>query len=93
MKLAVIGVNHKTAPVSLREKLSFGSDMGQAIGELSQLVKGCTIVSTCNRSELYFGIDEDADVIDDAVDGEDMPLSAGMQAVGQWLAKFKKHLI
>lgn len=88
MKLAVIGVNHKTAPVSLREKLSFGSDMGQAIGELSQLVKGCTIVSTCNRSELYFGIEEDADTADMA-DGEDVPLSAGMQAVSQWLAKFK----
>ncbi len=89
MKLAVIGVNHKTTPVSLREKLSFGSDMGQAIGELSQLVKGCTIVSTCNRSELYFGIEEDADTTADVADGEDVPLSAGMQAVSQWLAKFK----
>lgn len=86
MKLAVIGVNHKTAPVELRERLSFGSDMGQAISELSAQVNGCTIVSTCNRSELYFGID-DHSLTDEG--GDDAQSSKTLQAIGQWLADFK----
>lgn len=88
MKLAVIGVNHKTAPVELRERLSFGVDMGEAIGELRKMATGCTIVSTCNRSELYLGLDEQAtSVPDDAP--MNAPMSAPLLGVCQWLAKFK----
>lgn len=90
MKLAVIGVNHKTAPVSLRERLSFGSDMPQAIEQLSTLANGCTIVSTCNRSELYVGIVDDVGGQHESQDEQSGGLiSAKLQAIGEWLAEFK----
>lgn len=53
MKLVVVGVNHKTAPVALREKLAFGEDLLPALDSLKRLTYGSTIVSTCNRSEVY----------------------------------------
>ena len=54
MRLVVIGVNHKTAPVALRERLAFvGGDINIALGQLKHLTDGCVIVSTCNRTEIY----------------------------------------
>ncbi len=95
MKLAVIGINHKTAPVELREQLSFGADLGEGIKQLSTLTDGCTIVSTCNRSELYVGIDDvlSDEVLGDGVQSEQAAksttLSDPILAVCQWLADFK----
>ena len=56
MKLIVVGLNHKTAPVETREKLAFPEgNMGLALAGLSQIdsVNECAIISTCNRVELY----------------------------------------
>lgn len=54
MRLVVIGVNHKTAPVALRERLAFvGGDINIALGQLKSFTDGCVIVSTCNRTEIY----------------------------------------
>lgn len=54
MRLVVIGVNHKTAPVAMRERLAFvGDDLTTAIGELTSFTEGGVIVSTCNRTEIY----------------------------------------
>lgn len=89
MKLAVVGVNHKTAPVALRERLSFGSDMQTAIEQLSTLSSGCTIVSTCNRSELYFGVDDELMPPSDD-DDEQQALPEFLLKVCQWLADFKQ---
>ncbi len=56
MHLAVFGINHKTAPVELREKVSLG---GEQASELSQRLLGGSRVlevvplSTCNRTEVY----------------------------------------
>src|SRR5215213_4486377 len=55
MSILLIGVNHKTAPVEIRERLAF-SDEACANG-LRELVDGVTvseglIVSTCNRVEI-----------------------------------------
>jgi len=56
MKLLTLGVNHETAPVNIRETVSFSSE--QALGAISelkqqQLVSECIILSTCNRTEIY----------------------------------------
>lgn len=83
MKLAVVGVNHKTAPVELREKLSFGQDLSCAIDELKAITDGCVIVSTCNRSEIY------AKLPDDAVYDDELNMSDAAQRVRAWLADFK----
>jgi glutamyl-tRNA reductase len=56
MTLIAFGINHKTAPVELREKIAFSPDaIVQALASL-RLETGATesvIVSTCNRTEVY----------------------------------------
>ena len=85
MKLAVIGVNHKTAPVVIRERLSFGNDLPDAICVMKQSVSlhGVVIVSTCNRSEIYVGFD------DDWSGEETTDFSPQTEEIRQWLADFK----
>ena len=54
MRLVVIGVNHKTAPVALRERLALvGEDVTIALKQLETFTDGSVIVSTCNRTEIY----------------------------------------
>lgn len=64
MKLWITGVNHRTAPVAVREKLAFTEgDLPYALAELRKrpgLVEGM-ILSTCNRVEFAVTTDEDVD--------------------------------
>ena len=56
MSLKVLGVNHRSAPVEIREKLAFNPErLPGALRELVQLpqVDEMLIVSTCNRTEFY----------------------------------------
>ncbi len=55
MQLYVIGVNHTTAPVQIREHVAFNSEhLGSALRELTaQHATEAAILSTCNRTELY----------------------------------------
>jgi glutamyl-tRNA reductase len=57
MAFNVLGINHKTAPVALREKVAFGAErLVTALTTLRQQI-GVTevvILSTCNRTELYW---------------------------------------
>lgn len=56
MTFVVIGINHRTAPVEIREKMVFaGEELPQALRELVAVtgVRESMIVSTCNRTELY----------------------------------------
>jgi len=52
--IIILGVNHKTAPVAIREQLAFSGDSALPFSELMAL-EGCTeccILSTCNRVEI-----------------------------------------
>ncbi|MBC2705387.1 glutamyl-tRNA reductase [Desulfobacula sp.] len=56
-KIILIGINHKTAPVELREKLSFSDE--ETIAALEFLkqdedIKESLIFSTCNRTEVLY---------------------------------------
>lgn len=63
MQLLAVGLNHTTAPVSLREKVAFPADqLGQAVasarmwygrGDSGIHTDEAAILSTCNRTELY----------------------------------------
>lgn len=56
MHIAVIGLNHKTAPVELRERLAFNSKkMGEVFKSLKEIeaIKEALVLSTCNRVEIY----------------------------------------
>jgi glutamyl-tRNA reductase len=57
MAVNILGINHKTAPVALREKVAFGEDrLVAALMKLRQElgVAEALILSTCNRTEVYW---------------------------------------
>ena len=56
MSLVVVGINHRTAPVEVRERVVFDpARIPDALKQLRGLpdVRESVIVSTCNRTELY----------------------------------------
>ena len=56
MDVLVIGINHKTAPVEIRETLSFsGEEVGRSLRRVLELPEFAEnmILSTCNRVEIY----------------------------------------
>ncbi|HSH54689.1 MAG TPA: glutamyl-tRNA reductase [Methylotenera sp.] len=59
MQLYVIGVNHTTAPIQIREHVAFDSEhLGSALRELTlHDASEAAILSTCNRTELYCSTD------------------------------------
>jgi glutamyl-tRNA reductase len=62
MSLFVLGINHQTAPVSLRERVAFvGDAIPAALDALRGLpsVHEVALLSTCNRTELYAVADDD----------------------------------
>lgn len=64
MKLAVIGVSHKTAPVAVRESLAFREEtILPALSELKAQngVREAMILSTCNRVEITLTAEDDCD--------------------------------
>lgn len=57
MAIYALGINHKTAPVALREQVAFAPEQVPfALRELAAVanVTDAVILSTCNRTELYF---------------------------------------
>jgi glutamyl-tRNA reductase len=61
MHIIVVGLNYKTAPVEIRERLSFNeSELGDAIKKLNtkKSILENIIVSTCNRTEIYAVVDQ-----------------------------------
>ncbi|MGX2987072.1 glutamyl-tRNA reductase [Ursidibacter sp. B-7004-1] len=57
MTILALGINHKTASVGLREKVAFVEPKRQLAFEQIQarnLAESVVILSTCNRTELYF---------------------------------------
>ena len=56
MSLLALGINHKTAPVNIREKLSFAPEtVPAALKDITaqEVVNEAVILSTCNRTEIY----------------------------------------
>ena len=71
MPLQILGLNHNTAPVEIREQVAFaGDEVSRALERLTALdgVEEAVLLSTCNRTEFY-------------VIGED----AGRERLKQWL--------
>jgi glutamyl-tRNA reductase len=57
MAVNILGINHKTAPVALREKVAFSEDrLVSALRTLREElgVAEALILSTCNRTEVYW---------------------------------------
>ena len=61
MHLLTCGVNHHTAPVSIRERVAFPADiLMRALADISgrKLAREAAILSTCNRTEVYCNASE-----------------------------------
>lgn len=61
MPLKIIGLNHNTAPIEIRERVVFsGERVGQALKDVVDLpsVSEAVLLSTCNRTELYLDADD-----------------------------------
>ncbi|MEQ6389604.1 glutamyl-tRNA reductase [Bacillaceae bacterium S4-13-58] len=61
MQIVVVGLNYRTAPVEIREKLTFQEnelkDAMVALNQQKSILEN-VIVSTCNRTELYAVVDQ-----------------------------------
>ena len=61
MHLLAFGINHKTAPVEIREQTVFApDDLVDALQGItgSGAAHEATILSTCNRTEVYCGLEK-----------------------------------
>lgn len=71
MTLLALGVNYKTAPITLRERLTFGPErIEHALDNLLQqpFVHGGVVLSTCNRTELYLCVESQESLQDQLID-------------------------
>jgi glutamyl-tRNA reductase len=87
MPLILVGLNHRTAPVDVRERLSVSDhELPQTTRSLRELdgVEGAAVLSTCNRVEVILST-RDEDVITTIVDW----LAARASALR---AELEKHL-
>lgn len=54
MHIIVVGVDHTTASIELRERLACSNrQIPQILQRTRKLTQGCVLLSTCNRIELY----------------------------------------
>jgi glutamyl-tRNA reductase len=61
MSLFALGISHQTAPISIREQLAFAAEsLPEALVSLAAVpgIDGCSILSTCNRTELYVSAEQ-----------------------------------
>ena len=60
-EILVIGLNHSTAPVQIREKITFpGDEEGRVTRSFADIdgVEEAMILSTCNRAEIIVTAEE-----------------------------------
>ncbi len=81
MPLFVLGLNHRTAPIDIREKVAFSNDRQRPALEAMRVACSAdeaVLISTCNRTELYLrGADET--VVDRAIEWLQAAPEAGHQ--------------
>lgn len=56
MFVIAVGVNHKRAPVEVRERLAFNNTQLLTLFKrlkTTEKIAGCVVISTCNRTEIY----------------------------------------
>jgi glutamyl-tRNA reductase len=95
-----LGLNHKTAPVEIRERFSLSEDqIRHGLRHLDEYeeIYECVILSTCNRTEMYAVVDDSDDAL--SVLGEYLTgMTGGRVAVDDYLYYHKdeeciRHLL
>lgn len=67
MAFVVVGINHRTAPIEVRERFAFsGTEVPDALGRVleCECVLEAALVSTCNRTEFYLHVSEHDEAIE-----------------------------
>ena len=62
MSINILGLNHKTAPIDIREKIVFNhAEVPLTLKKLKNIegVNEVVLLSTCNRTEIYTENDKD----------------------------------
>src|SRR5438034_5278611 len=74
MSIAVFGVNHRTAPLEVRERFAHAArEVPGSLGRvLAAGARGGVLLSTCNRTEFY--LTEPGDTVPEIVWTLDQPL-------------------
>jgi glutamyl-tRNA reductase len=68
MNILIVGLNHKTAPLEVREKLAFDGDLlKEGMTALRQLpgVNEAALLSTCNRVEIYASVKDPSAAVEE----------------------------
>jgi glutamyl-tRNA reductase len=76
MFIVVVGLNHKTAPVEVRERLAFSSRViPEILPQINKYekIEGSAILSTCNRMEIYAAVTD---------------VEAGVKSIHDFLQKY-----
>ena len=61
----MVGVNHRSAPIGVRESIAFPQDcLKDALAHLNQTLEEAVILSTCNRTEIYSATETVEEVVD-----------------------------
>jgi glutamyl-tRNA reductase len=90
MTLRILGVNHKTAPIELRERIAISREaLSEATTSLAAVegVSECMIVSTCNRVEIVAAVDEGS-----SSTGESALANFMLQRFGLTATELKPHI-
>jgi len=54
MHISLVGINHRTAPVNIREKVAISThQLDDSLSLLRNYISNAVILSTCNRTEIY----------------------------------------
>lgn len=66
-RIILLGVNHKTTPVEVRERMALSAGYEQPLAALKRIgaVRECFLLSTCNRVELLLVAEPGDQLIDD----------------------------
>ena len=68
MRILTLGLNHATAPLSVRERMAIPSEqlastLGALTGEFASALPHAVVLSTCNRTEIYAATDRPLDAL------------------------------
>jgi len=88
MTFLAIGLNHKTAPVEIREKLSFSPEkIHDALRHLTSQkeVNEASILSTCNRTEIYCEISSRVEITNPSEEDKLQQKKNHEQIIISWL--------
>jgi len=77
MRLALVGVSHRQAPVELRERVAVGPADAAALA--GQLADGCeaVVLSTCNRTEVYLAAGDSTNHLEERATASLLALAPG----------------